>query len=238
MDCVPPKNEWEWNGKGMWQRGSNICACVCMDGASVGIFHSFPKMLMVTIKFLMLPILFACILHKMRVFDHTHTCTYTLAHIFSFNTILTRWIKYNKRIEQTESSFIHNILFSFALSLSHSVFLTLRCVFIHISQPTLYGMVWYMANIWANFSSYAIRTYSMHILFMFWLWLCVSWIRKYIYVCVFLNGLAKGKREKNSTKIGDLCIIIIRRRASKSLFSCMYTAYVCVCSKEPIRISH
>lgn len=44
-------------------------------------------MLMVTIKFLMLPILFVCILHKMRVFDHIHALDPHIQFQYHFDTV-------------------------------------------------------------------------------------------------------------------------------------------------------
>lgn len=94
-----------------------------MCGVSVGIFHSFPKMLMVTIKFLMLPILFACILHEMRVFDHTHTHKpRTCSHIqfqYHFDTVSQITKELNKQVVFHSE---HLILSSLSHTHTHDVY--------------------------------------------------------------------------------------------------------------------
>lgn len=107
--------------------------CVCaVRSVSVGIFHSFPKMLMVTIKFLMLPILFACILHKMRVFDHTNTyASHARTHLLTYSVSIPFWhCKSNNKRNQQMVVFHsqHLCLSLLCLYLAHRF----RCVLIHM----------------------------------------------------------------------------------------------------------
>lgn len=129
------KHPWQ---KAPWNRlrTQKVNECVCARES----FTASPKMLMVAIKFLMLPILLASILHKMRVFDHTNTRTD--AHLLTYLVSMPFWHykSNNKRYRQTAAFRSQHLIISplerrslFSLLLFRTHFRFSKCTYPHIS---------------------------------------------------------------------------------------------------------